>query len=126
VVKSRSKAKAVLRLSWRIPRKLTQSTRLSCRRLAVRRAVTPARWSASLTQYPDQGEDLLLERPDGLQSQAMLDQGEALDQDVVRVDENLGAAQQVRPHRAGRGVGAIVGVQQGQHGGGVQEHAHCR
>jgi hypothetical protein len=69
--------------------------------------------------HPDQGEDIFLEGSNGLHSQAMLDQGEGLDQNIIRADEVLGAAQQVRPNLAGRGMGAIIGVQQGQHGGGI-------
>jgi hypothetical protein len=46
--------------------------------------------------HPDQGEEILLERPDGLHSHAMLDQGEGLDPNVIRADAVLGAAQEHR------------------------------
>jgi hypothetical protein len=54
----------------------------------------------------------------------MLDQGESLDEDVVRVDDIVGAAQLVRPRLAGRGMGAIVGVQQAQcQGSPIESHS---
>jgi hypothetical protein len=56
----------------------------------------------------------------------MLDEGEGLDQDIIRGQEVRGAAQQVRLDGAGLGMEPIVGIQQREQRGGVQEHAHCR
>jgi hypothetical protein len=68
--------------------------------------------------------DVALEGQESCETEAVLDQGERLQQNIIGAMERGSMVQETLPDFAGLGVMGIVRVEDGQQGGGIDEDVH--
>ena len=113
-------------MPWRrMSSRLVQSTSDSRRRPAVNRAAVAAAWrSSSIQSVSTSGRRSPREGAQRVEAEPALDEGDDLDQHVVGGDEPVAVVYRLAPGLDGVGVAGLVGVEEGQQGGRVDEERH--